>query len=280
MLEQVPTAIAPTACTSMWLGGDLGSLSAACLASFVRCGHRVVLYCYDAPKDVPAGVELADAAKIVPANRVARHKQSGSYAPFSDLFRYELQRRDLGMWIDCDVYCVRPFDFEHPYVFGWKSRDAIATGVLRLPGGSNLTETLISLFDRKSTVHPWLSSADQKIWLERKWAGQSFDWTDLPWAATGPLALTYLAREWRLTGHAQRPSVFYPLPLRDAAQLLRAGTDLIRYIAPDTRGVHLWNNALRHHVNKAQRGSPIDRLFSEGTLFDEARLPAEARARS
>jgi hypothetical protein len=264
----------------MWLGGDLGPLSATCLASFVRRGHRVVLYCYDAPKDVPSGVELADAAALVPSSRIAKHKESGSYAPFSDLFRYELQRRDLGMWIDCDVYCVRAFAFEQSYVFGWKTRDALGNAVLRLPSGSKLAGDLIALFDKRSTIYPWLSSHEQKRWLERKWAGESFDWTDLPWAATGPSALTYLVRELGLTGHALRPSVLYPLPVRDAAQLLRAGADLIPYIAPETRGVHLWNNALRHHVTKAQRGSPIDRLFSEGTLFDEARLPIAAHAAS
>ena len=156
----------------------------------------------------------------------------GSYAPFSDLFRYELQRRDLGMWIDCDVYCVRAFAFEQPYVFGWQTPDALGNAVLRLPSGSKLAGDLIALFDKRSTIYPWLSSAEQKRWLERKWAGESFDWTDLPWAATGPSALTYLVRELGLTGHALRPSVLYPLPLRDAAQLLRAGADLIPYIAP------------------------------------------------
>lgn len=261
----------------MWLGGALGPLSAACLASFVRHGHRVVLYCYDMPKDVPSGVELADAAAIVPSSRIAKHKKSGSYAPFSDLFRYELQRRDLGMWIDCDVYCVRAFTFEQPYVFGWKTRDALGNAVLRLPSGSKLTSDLIALFDKRSTIYPWLSRDEQKRWLERKWAGESFDWTDLPWAVTGPSALTYLVRELGLTRHALRQSVLYPFPLRDAAQLLRTEADLMPYIAPETRGIHLWNDALRHHLSKAQRGSPLDRLFSEGTLFDEARLPVAAR---
>src|SRR3990167_3728033 len=228
MLDQeVPAAMPPITCTSMWLGGNLGPLSAACLASFVRRGNRVVLYCYDAPKDVPSGVELADAAALVPSSRIAKHKEHGSYAPFSDLFRYELQRRDLGMWIDCDVYCVRAFAFEQPYVFGWQTPDALGNAVLRLPSGSKLAGDLIALFDKRSTIYPWLSSAEQKRWLERKWAGESLDWADLPWAATGPSALTYLVRELGLTGHALRPSVLYLLPLPDAPHLLPSPTHLI-----------------------------------------------------
>ena len=77
-------------CNTLWVSGDLGPVLAACLASFVAKGHRVILHCYDLPSDVPAGVETADAALIVPASRIIRHKDTGSLALFSNLFRYEL----------------------------------------------------------------------------------------------------------------------------------------------------------------------------------------------
>ena len=120
----------PATCNAMWIGGNLGPVSAACLASFVRQGHRVVLYCYDTPSDMPFGVELADAGAIIPSSRIFKHKQTGSYALFANLFRYELQRRDLGIWVDCDFYCVRPFSFAQEYVFGWQNKNEINNAVL------------------------------------------------------------------------------------------------------------------------------------------------------
>jgi hypothetical protein len=80
-------------------------------------------------------------------------------------------------------------------------------------------------------------------------------------------------RELGLIRQALPPSVFYPLPAREAPQLLRADGDMVQFMTPATRAVHLWNEALRHHLSKAQRGSPIARLLSDGTLFDETRRP-------
>jgi hypothetical protein len=265
-------ANAPIVCNSLWIGGQLGPLSAACLASFLRHGHRVVLYSYDIPTDSPPGVELADATTIIASSKIIRHKQSGSFALFANLFRYELQRRNLGIWVDCDVYCVRRFAFDGPYVFGWQHRSEINNAVLRLPADSKLVEELIAVFDKKSPILPWLSPAEQKRWLERKWAGEVFDLTDLPWGSAGPGALTYLARNLGLLTHALPPAVFYPLPAPAVTQLLLPDYDPLRLITPPTRAVHLWNETLRPRLSKIPRRSPIDRLFSEGTLFDESRL--------
>jgi hypothetical protein len=257
----------------MWIGGNLGPVAVACLTSFVRHGHRVVLYCYDPPKDVPEGVELADAEKIVPFDRAIRHKRTGSYAVFADLFRYELQRRGLGLWIDCDFYCVRPIFFDQEYVFGWQSRDQVNNAALRLPAESRLVAELIGLFDRATPIFPWLDESEQRKLRERKFAGERFDLSDLPWGSAGPRALTYLVRTLGLIQHAMKPTVFYPLPAREAPKLLRADADIGRFLTPATLTVHLWNEALRHHLSKAQRNSPIDRLLSDGRLFDESRLP-------
>jgi hypothetical protein len=272
-------ADAPIVCNSLWIGGELGPLSAACLASFVRHGHRVVLYCYDVPKDCPPGVELADAATIIAPSKIIRHKQSGSFALFANLFRYELQRRNLGIWVDCDVYCVRRFTFDRPYLFGWQHQGEINNAVLRLPADSKLVEDLIAVFDKKSPILPWFSPAEQKRWLERKWAGEIFDLTDLPWGSAGPRALTYLVRDLGLLTHALPPAVFYPLPAPAVTQLLIANSDPLRVIKPTTRAMHLWNETLRPHLSNIQRRSPIDRLFSEGTLFDETRLIRDADER-
>jgi hypothetical protein len=58
---------------AFWIGGGLGPMHVACLKSFVRIGHRTVLHVYDDPADAPPGIELADAAKILPRDRIITH---------------------------------------------------------------------------------------------------------------------------------------------------------------------------------------------------------------
>jgi hypothetical protein len=262
----------PATCCSLWIGGDLGAIAAACLSSFVRRGHRVVLYCYDQPKDVPDGVETADAGPIVSSDRIFKHKETGSYAFFSDLFRYQLMRASAGIWIDCDVYCVRPITTETPHVFGWQRAGSVNNAVLRLPHDSPVLDPLIALFAQKTPVPPWLSKEQSEHWLAARFAGEEFTMADLPWGSSGPEALTYCLGANGLLRHASPVEVFYPLPFNRGQLLLQAGADLRGIVTPRTLTIHLWNQMLSRHLDRAERGSAIDRLRRTGTLFDEERL--------
>src|SRR5690606_22413221 len=101
-----------------WFGDRLPALHWMCIASLVQQGHPVDLYCYEPLSDVPTGVRLKDANEVV--SRACHFRStSGSYALFGDQFRYELLHRIGGWWSDCDVFCLRPFDFDAEYVFGF-----------------------------------------------------------------------------------------------------------------------------------------------------------------
>ena len=108
-----------TDCVSLWIGERLGAVERACLRSVVRQGHRVSLYCYGPPEGVPDGLETRDARDIIPEAAIFRN-HAGSVGHFSDWFRYELQKRSLGTWVDTDVYLLRPLDGEKPDLFGEK----------------------------------------------------------------------------------------------------------------------------------------------------------------
>jgi len=261
-------------CNSLWIGGDLGPVSAACLASFLRHGHPVVLYCYEPPRDVPYGVGLADAAAIIPSNRILRHKETGSYALFANLFRYELLRRGLGLWIDCDVFCVRPFDIASEYVYGWQQPNVINNAVLGLPRQSPVLERLIDLFETKSPVPAWLGPNQHAKFAAKARAGEEFGIEDLPWGAAGPGALTYLLTESGLASRALPETVFYPISFARGYLLLKKDFHLAGSITPRTLAVHLWNEGLVKHLAEREPGSAIDRLLLQGSLFDEARLNA------
>src|SRR4051812_12851319 len=102
-------------CVSLWIGPRLGAVERACLRSMLRVGHPVTLYCYQEPAGVPEGVQLADAREVLAEELIIRH-HSGSVSLFSNRFRYELQRRAAGTWVDLDHYCLAPIPGTDPYL--------------------------------------------------------------------------------------------------------------------------------------------------------------------
>jgi hypothetical protein len=106
---------------AFWVGPKLGPVSRACLYSFVRAGHRVRLHVYENPSDVPYGVELADAAELMPKSMAMAHKETGSFALAADFFRYEVQAAEIGVYVDCDCYCLQPLE-DAEYIMGWENQ--------------------------------------------------------------------------------------------------------------------------------------------------------------
>lgn len=248
---------------TLWIGARLGPVERACLRSALRHRHRVALYCYAPPDGVPAGIELRDAAEILPAGAIVYHR-GGSPSLFSNRFRYELLRRGLGTWIDCDLYFVAPLSELGEVVMGEQGGGTINGAVLRLPPASPMLAELLALFDERS-VPPWLAwRARIAARLRLTTTGRS-GIARMPWGSAGPEALTWLARAHGIAGQAQPASRFYPVPWTDAAWLLDPARPLETVVGPDTVAVHLWNEWLRGlDLAAAPPGSFAARLLAEG----------------
>src|SRR5438270_4096743 len=177
-------------CATLWIGDSFGLVERACLRSIVRQGHRLTLYCYGAPPGIPEGVELDDASQILPESAVVRHRR-GSVAPFADRFRYELLKRDLGTWIDADMYLIRPLDEEREYLFGEERPGVINNAVLRLPANSPVLDYLLTPF--QGTTPPWLARRHRLALHLRRSLGLKVGVGAMPWGTTGPAALTAAA---------------------------------------------------------------------------------------
>ena len=63
---------------SLWIGDRLSYIEQLCLKSFVDHGHRTILYAYEDVPNVPAGVEVMDAALIYPRPDRVIHNETGS----------------------------------------------------------------------------------------------------------------------------------------------------------------------------------------------------------
>ena len=124
--------------------GKLSLLEALCITSFVRHGIRYNLYVYDEPARLPSGVNLKDAAAVLPRDKVFLYSAGefnlGSIAGFTNLFRYTVIHQLGGWWIDTDVCLLKPIDFSEDEVYFEESSQAeafyVGTSCFKAPAGS------------------------------------------------------------------------------------------------------------------------------------------------
>lgn len=250
-------------CVTLWVGARLGLLERACLRSILRQGHKLALYCYRKPDGVPVEIEVRDASEVLPEQAVFRHR-SGSVALFSDWFRYELQRRGLGTWVDTDLYLLAPIDAERQYLFGKQQPGLINNAVLRVPPTSPLLAELLRPFEEGRTPRwlPWGAYLRSRI---RELAGGGADLSRLPWGSTGPHALTAVATRLGLDAKALPPEIFYPVPWQKADWILDPAQSLEEMVSERTVAVHLWNECIKSFKDEpAPEGSFLNRLHREG----------------
>ena len=248
---------------TLWIGPRLSFLERACLRSALAHGHRVALYCYAPLAGVPSGVELRDAAAVLPEAAIVRHR-TGSPALFSNRFRYEILERGLGTWIDCDVYFVAPLPDLGDYVMGEQGHGKINSAVLRLPPGSPLLAALRDLFNER-TVPPWLAWRSRLAARMRLAATGRSGLAQMPWGSTGPEALTWLAKKLGVADRAQPRARFSPVHWTDADWICTPGRTIESLISPETVAVHLWNERLKGlDLTVPPPGTFAARLAAEG----------------
>jgi hypothetical protein len=172
----------PTA-NAIWIGPKLGPIHAACLRSFVRAGHRMVLHSYDPPSDVPSGVELADARALMPESQIVRYEESGSPALFANLFRYQTLRAGLGLYVDCDVYCVRPVK-NADYILGLQNEKSMCNAVLKLPPDCPVLAKLCNL--KNGFIPPWIGRMEKQKLRIRRPIGRPLPLEKMRCGTTGP----------------------------------------------------------------------------------------------
>lgn len=126
---------------SLWIGNRLENLELLTLKSFVACGHEFHLYLYDTLETpIPKGVKVKDANDIIPKDKVFSYKNKneyghgkGSFAGFSDIFRYKLLYEKGGWWVDMDVTCLKPLDIIEPYFFRKHGSFLVINNMIKCP---------------------------------------------------------------------------------------------------------------------------------------------------
>jgi hypothetical protein len=131
---------------SLWIGKTLSKLELLTIHSFLKFGYRFRLWLYEPLEtELPTGVIIGDANDIVPRENVFAYRNKnkyghgkGSYAGFSDIFRYKMLYEKGGWWVDMDVTCLKPFDFDQPYFFRSHHELKVVGNVMKCPRHSAL----------------------------------------------------------------------------------------------------------------------------------------------
>ncbi|MCZ2393617.1 MAG: hypothetical protein LC105_07175 [Chitinophagales bacterium] len=153
----------------LWINGSLSALEQLTIYSFLKKGYEFTLWTYD-DFGVYADIEgllVKNAREIIPEEQVFQYNQinqfghgKGSFAGFSDVFRYRLLYLYGGWWVDMDVTCLKRFEFNTPYVFrkSKENGDFIVGNIMHVPKGSSLMQKCYE--EAKDTVN-----ADNSDWM-------------------------------------------------------------------------------------------------------------------
>lgn len=266
---------------SLWIGSRLSWLEQLCLKSFADHGHHVTLYSYAPIENLPDGVHPGNAEDIYPSDPMLRHARTGSPAIHADMWRLHLLKKTDKIWVDADMYCYRPFDFQTPFVFGWEKPDLVCNAVLGLPRNSETLAGLLDFFTDEYAIAPWLKDWQQRELQAERDAGNPVHMTAQSWGFTGPASVTYFLEQSGEIKFAADQSAFYPVSFKERNHLILSRFDISDRLTPQTYGIHFWARRMKPRLqekenNTPRRGSFLHRLIAKHQIDpDAAPIPAK-----
>jgi hypothetical protein len=237
---------------SFWTGRELTYLEHLCLKSMINVGHEVVVYTYNSVLDVPDGVIVKNASDILPSPP-PKLVEAGRWAFVADIFRYLGLEREIGIWVDLDIFLLKNLDNMGSFIYGWQEPGIINSAVLKLPPKSKPLQQLIAISRDNVVVGPHWSLKHRLYQIAMGAAGMHTPLEKLEWGVIGPHALTKYLTESRLLHHCQPVDVFYPVEPLSASIIFDDNSfEVENRITSSTRALHLWNELIRN----SKKGSP------------------------
>ena len=242
-----PTARALPANT-FWFGKRLPTIEQVCLHSMVAVGQPITLWAYEKPESIPDGVVFRDAAEILSRSTFIAYSGGRGARLFADIFRIELLRKNMGLWLDADCLMLKPILSGTPYMFGWEDDRRINNAVLHMPADSELTARLWEFVNTRPVVPPWWPLPKQ--WWQRAVhpLGLARKPESIAFGSFGPKIVTHLVISLGLQEYAQPRSRFYPILYNETRLYFQPGGAESR-IGTDTYCCHLWLSNIQDRVN-------------------------------
>ncbi len=261
----------------LWVEGPLSYVEVLCAQSFLDAGHHVKLYHYKDVQNVPEGVELVHGDTVLKIDRFIQHGKTGSFALFSDVFRYHLlQQNDRMIWADLDAYCVKKFETETGHFFGWESTRHINGGVLGLPQDSEALGLLMEMTKDEYAIPEWLSEKEKAKLQVAKDTGKPVHVGGMSWGVWGPHAVTHFLQKTGEAKYALPIEGLYPVGFRQRRQLMqpKLKSKIEEVVTQDTYSIHFYGRRVREILSEwggvPYEGSYMDMLLKKHKIDTDA----------
>ena len=230
----------------LWIGKSFSRLEYLSALSFIRRGFKVNLWCYDSIQNIPDGIHLKDANEIINYSEVKKCK-NGSYAAFSDIFRYKVLSEKFGIWSDLDVIClVDEIEFRSRI-----TKPFFVSEFVDEVGNIQVNNNLIFV---PNNYNSEILKFAFKIC-------ESIDIYESNWGAGGPRLLTNLLKIFNQSSHYLMPPTFAnPIPSYQCPSLLFKKGQL----NPQSWFLHCFNE------NWRRQGISKEAIFPKNSVIDNA----------
>ncbi len=138
----------------------LPDLAVCSMKSFLSKGYPFTLFCYKPFRNVPEGVQIVNANEILDQSNLYIH-QSGSLAPFSDVFRLKMIAQYDTVWTDLDNLCLKDTFPEKDSLF-YKENGRIVIPFFyfgKTARARQIMDDLQTVIDHPEEFMPWDSPA-------------------------------------------------------------------------------------------------------------------------
>lgn len=250
---------------TLWIGGPLSWMEQLCLKSFVDKGQKITLFSYEDIPNVPDGVIRRDGREIIDTEDFIKYEQKNSFALFADWFRLHMIHQNPGMiWIDTDVYCHRPMDYDSDYVFGYElpGEHRVNNAVLGLPADSPMLRQMLDFTSDRFSIAPFLPRKRREQMRKMAEKGKPVHITEQPWGVWGPMMVTHYVHLLEMQEHVMPINAFYPINFRERFKFMRGAEIAEGLITDETTALHLWAS------NKRQLGNNHDGLPPKGSYLE------------
>lgn len=270
---------------TLWIGGSLSWMEQLCLKSFVDQGQKITLFSYENIPNVPDGVIQRDGREILDTDDFIKYEKKDSFALFADYFRIHMIHQNPGMiWVDTDVYCHRPMDYDSDYVLGFElpGEKRVNNAVLGLPADSPILNDMLAFMQDRHAIPSFLKQSLQDEYRAAAAAGTPVHVSQQPWGVWGPLMVTHFAHKHRILDKVKPLAAFYPITFPDRLKFLRSTSVVKGLLSPKTTALHLWASNKRElglrHGGLPPEGSYIADLLAQHGI-NPASAPIKGRGR-
>ncbi|HBK6302524.1 TPA: hypothetical protein LM659_001543, partial [Campylobacter jejuni] len=235
----------------------MGLMEFLTIKSWLDNGYKFHLYTYNLEdkiflkfQELFDNFTLKNANDIVPFEEYFSDDRGAGVAAFSDFFRFNLLYLRGGVWVDLDMVCLNPYDYnEKEYIFSKEIDDD--------PNKARITTSLLK-FPKQSDFGKLLIEEAKKIVDNRK---------TIPWGVIGPWFLAKWVKECDLEKYALDYKDTCQIPWKNARDFI----DKKKTFDENRPCLHLFSEMWR--VNRINKNTFYDngiysKLLNKHKIFD------------